>query len=144
MPALQGHAAKWSKEEDDLLISLVHQTPSSPKSRVHRPWADVAADMNVEAPRLGIHTRVYNRQKVMERWSKYLQTQHLQERREITQTASNLPSFKESMEHIDNTPLHIPLQLPPIQKGFKSLVKPSLPAQERKTQATGPPDEIIK
>jgi hypothetical protein len=104
--------------------------------------------MNEKAARLGISNREYNAQKIQKRWSIYLKTQYLQQRRDNENANAGLPiglpSFKEVVERIDRTPLHASAHLSPVHQGFEMVANPWLPTQERKTRATGPSDDIMK
>jgi len=59
---------EWTIQEDDLLLSLLYKSRSGIRFEIHRPWKEVAIDMNVEALHLGLKTRFFHHENVRSRW----------------------------------------------------------------------------
>lgn len=131
----------WTKQEDDLLLSLLHKSRSGIRSERRRPWKDVAVDMNAEALRLGLRTGFFHHEKVRSRWwSKFGQfyavgTPEEAERTKAADAATNLAPLQDVLARMGVGSLNGQPLPSPAQRGFQ-LPRPVFPMQDMNPQVS--------
>jgi hypothetical protein len=126
----------WSQEEKNLLRSMISTTLPGSTHPTRRDYESIAQDMNTETARLGIQGRVYTSEGVRARWRR-MEIRPIVAATEVktaTLTAK-LPSLQEA---IHSPQLDEPDPLPPLQVGFESVQKPSIPGEDLNVEASGP------
>jgi hypothetical protein len=93
----------WTKQEEDLLLSLLHRDLWGNGYVGRRRWRDIAQDMAVEGTRLEIKNRPYPANSLYCRFKDRLQIHYHEERRAIIGASSaHAINFPKNMEINDN------------------------------------------
>jgi hypothetical protein len=130
---------EWTKQEDDLLLSLLRRSHTVIRSEMRRPWKDIAVDMNAEALRLGLKTRFFHHEKVRSRWwSKFGQFYAVGtpevEPSQAPDTATDLAPLQDILARVGVGALNGQPLPPPAKRGFE-LPRLAFPMQDVNPQA---------
>lgn len=138
---------EWTMQEDDLLLSLLYKSRSGIRFEMHRPWKEVAIDMNTEALHLGLKTRFFHHENVRSRWwskfGKYyaVGTPDEPEPYQASGTATDLTPLQNILARVGVESLNGQPLSPSTRGGFEPS-KPEFSLQGSKPQGVGVPSAL--